>query len=54
MPQRGATAGNQFALSNGEGYFNLDTKATSMSAGIWLLTATLSDGSQHSAWTQLK
>jgi hypothetical protein len=53
-PQGGATAGNQFVLTDGEWHFNLDTKATGMSPGIWLLTATLSDGSQHSAWTQLK
>jgi outer membrane protein assembly factor BamB len=34
--------------------FNLDTKATGMSTGIWQLTATLSDGSQHQVWVQLK
>jgi hypothetical protein len=54
VPQGGKTAGNQFVLTDGEWHFNLDTKATGMSPGIWLLTATLSDGSQHSVWTQLK
>jgi hypothetical protein len=53
-PTDAATTGNQFRLSGTEWHFNLDTKATGMSAGIWLLRATLSDGSQHSAWIQLK
>ena len=35
-------------------HFNLDTKGTGMSTGIWLLRATLSDGSDHSVWIQLK
>jgi hypothetical protein len=48
-----ATAGDQFRLTDGEWHFNLDTKATGMSAGIWLLRATLSDGSQHTAWIQI-
>ncbi|HEY2952445.1 MAG TPA: IPT/TIG domain-containing protein [Verrucomicrobiae bacterium] len=30
------------------------TRATGMSVGIWLLRATLADGSQHSAWIQIK
>jgi len=41
-------------VTGGEWHFNLDTQGTLMSDGIWLLTATLSDGSQHSAWIQLK
>ena len=53
-PQDGATSGNQFRLSDGQWHFNLDTKGTGMSNGIWLLVATLSDGSQHEAWIQLK
>lgn len=53
-PQDAATTGNQFRLADGTWHFNLDAQATGMSAGIWLLTATLSDGSQHSAWIQLK
>ncbi len=53
-PQGGATAGNQFELTDGEWHFNLDTKATGMTTGIWLLAVTLSDGSQHTAWIQLK
>jgi hypothetical protein len=39
---------------NGQWQFNLDTKASGMSVGTWLLIATLSDGSQHTAWIQLK
>jgi hypothetical protein len=35
-------------------HFNLDTRATGMSLGLWQLLATLSDGSQHAAWIQLK
>jgi outer membrane protein assembly factor BamB len=53
-PQDGATTGNQFRLAEDTWHFNLDTQATGMSTGIWLLTATLSDCSQHSAWIQLK
>ncbi len=53
-PQDAATTGNQFVLKDGEWHFNLDTKATAMSMGRWLLVATLSDGSQHSVWIQIK
>jgi hypothetical protein len=53
-PQGSATTGDQFRLSDGQWIFNLDTKATGMGTGIWLLRATLSDGSQHCAWIQLK
>ena len=53
-PQGAATTGDQFRLSDGQWLFNLDTKATGMSTGIWLLRATLSDGSQHTVWVQLK
>ena len=52
--QDSATTGDQFRLAGGQWIFNLDTKATGMSAGIWQLLATLSDGSQHHAWIQLK
>jgi len=53
-PQDGATTGNQFRLAGEEWHFNLDTKGTGMSVGIWQLSATLSDGSQHHVWIQLK
>ena len=53
-PTDAATTGDQFRLTDLQWQFNLDTRATGMSAGIWLLRATLSDGSQHSAWIQLK
>ncbi|MBI2926742.1 MAG: hypothetical protein HYY24_13680 [Verrucomicrobia bacterium] len=49
-----ATSCKQFRLGGGEWHFNLDTKATGMSPGIWQLIATLSDGSQHSVWIQIK
>jgi hypothetical protein len=54
ITQDAATSGNGFRLVDGQWHFNLDTKATGMSSGIWLLMATLSDGSQHSVWIQLK
>ncbi|HXJ57127.1 MAG TPA: HYR domain-containing protein, partial [Verrucomicrobiae bacterium] len=53
-PTEAATTGNQFRLTGDEWHFNLDTKGTGMSAGIWNLRATLSDGSQHSVWIQIK
>ncbi|MBI2926744.1 MAG: HYR domain-containing protein [Verrucomicrobia bacterium] len=53
-PTDAATTGNQFRLAGSEWHFNLDTKATGMSAGIWQLIATLSDGSQHSVLIQIK
>ncbi|PYI80331.1 MAG: hypothetical protein DME26_21780 [Verrucomicrobia bacterium] len=53
-PQDAATTGDQFRLVDGQWQFNLDTRATGMSVGIWLLRAMLSDGTQHSAWIQIK
>ncbi len=53
-PQDSATTGDEFRLTGSEWHFNLDTKATGMSVGIWQLLATLSDGSQHHAWIQIK
>jgi uncharacterized repeat protein (TIGR03803 family) len=53
-PTEGATSGNQFRRAGSEWHFNLDTRATVLKAGIWLLRTTLSDGSQHSAWIQIK
>jgi hypothetical protein len=53
-PQDAATTGDQFRLSSGQWQFNLDTKGTGMSVGIWQMVATLSDGSQHKVWIQLK
>ncbi len=44
----------RFRLSDSQWIFNLDTKQTRMTTGTWLLLATLSDGSQHTAWIQLK
>lgn len=53
-PQDAATVGNQFRLADGQWHFNLDTRATDLSVGIWQLRAILSDGSQHTVWIQLK
>ena len=53
-PQDAATTGDQFLLTDGQWNFNLNTKATGMSVGIWQLSAKLSDGSTHVAWIQLK
>ena len=54
IPQESAATGNQFRLSDGQWILNLDTKATGMRQGIWFFRATLSDGSQHTVWLQLK
>jgi hypothetical protein len=53
-PQDAASTGDEFRLAGSEWHFNLDTKATGMTVGIWQLLATLSDGSQHLAWIQIK
>jgi hypothetical protein len=53
-PQDAATTGNEFRLVDAQWHFNLDTKATGMSSGKWLVVAVLSDGSEHSVWIQLK
>ncbi len=53
-PTDAATTGNQFRLTGSDWHFNLDTLATGMSAGKWQLIATLADGSQHTAWIQIK
>jgi hypothetical protein len=54
-PTDAATTGNQFRLTDaatGEWHFNLDTK--SLSKGIWQIKATLSDGTVHTAFIELK
>jgi uncharacterized repeat protein (TIGR03803 family) len=53
-PQGSATTGNQFRFSDGQWQFNLDTKGTGLSVGVWQLIATLSDASTHNVWIQLK
>ena len=53
-PQDAATTGNQFRLTGQDWQFNLDTKSTGLTTGIWQLAATLSDGSQHTVWVQIK
>jgi hypothetical protein len=56
-PTDAATTSNQFRLtdgSTGEWHFNLDSKATHMTKGIWKMEATLSDGTKHSAYIELK
>jgi hypothetical protein len=55
LVQSGSPAtGNQFLFIDGKWHFNLDTRASQMTAGIWQLVAWLSDGSQHRAWIQIK
>ena len=54
-PTDEATTGNQFRLTDaatGEWHFNLST--TGLSKGIWQIKATLSDGSMHTAFIELK
>jgi uncharacterized delta-60 repeat protein len=53
-PQDAATIGDQFHLSGQTWQFNLDTRSTGLDKGIWQLVATLSDGSQHTVWVQMK
>jgi hypothetical protein len=53
-PQGAKTSGNQFVLNGGEWHFNLDTKATGITKGIWQLVALLSDGTEHRVWIQVK
>jgi len=53
-PTDAATTGNAFRFSSGQWHFNLDTLATGMSVGRWQLIVTISDGSQHSVWIQLR
>ena len=53
-PQGAASIGNSFGLVGNAWNFNLDTKGTGMTTGIWQLICTLSDGSQHSCWIQVK
>jgi hypothetical protein len=54
-PTDSATAGNQFRSSGAEWHFNLSTKALPADAqGIWLLEATLFDGSAYTVWIAIK
>jgi hypothetical protein len=56
-PTDAATIGNAFRLTNsttGEWHFNLNTKDQGMSKGIWQIKVTLSDGSIHTAFVELK
>jgi hypothetical protein len=41
-------------ITGDQWHFNLDTTAAAMSKGIWKAVATLSDGSEHTVWIQLK
>jgi hypothetical protein len=51
-PTDAATTGNQFRLTDSEWHFNLSTKG--LTAGTWLLKATLVDGSLHTVWITIK
>lgn len=54
-PQDAATTGSEFRLAaEGTWHFNASTTFAGASVGIWKIVATLSDGSQHVAWVQLK
>jgi hypothetical protein len=52
-PTDAATTGNRLRLTGTEWHFNLSTKA-GMSQGIWLLKATLFDGSTYTVWVEIK
>ena len=54
-PTDSATIGNQFRLTDGVWHFNLSTKGLGGSGqGIWLLKATLFDGSTYTVWVEIK
>ena len=53
-PTDAATNGNQFRLTSTDWHFNLSTKGNGFTAGTWLLSATLVDGSQHTVWISIK
>jgi hypothetical protein len=54
-PTDAATTGNQFRLADGEWRYNLDTKRSSgLTAGTWLIRATLFDGSIKTVWVSIK
>jgi hypothetical protein len=53
-PTDAATTGNQFRLTSTDWHFNLSTKDNGFTAGTWLLSATLVDGSQHTVWISIK
>ena len=53
----GAATGNRFRLTNaaaGRWHFNLDPRATGMTQGVWQIRVTLSDGSQHIVYIELR
>jgi hypothetical protein len=51
-PTDAATTGNQFRVTGADWHFNLSTKG--LTAGTWLLIATLEDGSKYSVWISIK
>jgi len=54
-PQEAVTTGNLFLhLTGTEWHYNLSTKISGVTPGIWQIAVTLSDGSQHKAWIQIK
>ncbi|MEQ1762737.1 MAG: MBG domain-containing protein [Pyrinomonadaceae bacterium] len=54
-PTDAATTGNQFRLTGTDWHFNLDTKRTpGVTAGTWLVEATLLDGSKKTVWISIK
>ena len=53
-PQDAATTANEFRLSGDQWHYNLDTEQTGMSKGQWQMVATLSDGTTHYVWIQVK
>jgi hypothetical protein len=54
-PTDAATTGNQFRLTGTEWHYNLDTKRTpGITAGTWLVKATLLDGSTKTVWISIK
>ena len=53
-PTDAATTGNRFRLTENEWHYNLDTKRPGISAGTWLVKATLFDGSVRTVWISIK
>ena len=54
-PTDAATDGNQFRLTDSEWHYNLSTKGLGANGqGVWLLKATLFDGSTYTVWISIK
>jgi hypothetical protein len=49
-----STVSGKFRYAKGTWQYNLQTKQAKMEKGVWELVATLSDGSEYTAWIKIK